>query len=62
VTARAQPRQAAIDRALKAAVKVGYEVRIEGTVIRLLPLAPGAGPTPAAEEADSDWDKHLGLR
>ena len=62
MTAPARFRQSDLDRAMKAAVKHGYEVRIEGSAIRLLPPAPGAGPTPAADQADSDWDKRLGLR
>jgi hypothetical protein len=62
MSAPARFRQADIDRAMKAAAKHGYEVRLEGSTIRLLPISPGAVPTPTADEADSDWDKRLGSR
>lgn len=62
MTRRATFSQATMDRAAKAAAKVGYEVRVEGYVIRLLPIDPSAVPTPAADQADSDWDKALGLK
>jgi hypothetical protein len=63
MTARAPFRQADLDRAMKAASKAGYEVRIEGGVIRLLPTGPDARPSSAilsAEEAEAAWDKALG--
>jgi hypothetical protein len=62
MSARASFRMGDLNRAMKAAAPFGYEVRIEGRVIRLLPTSPGAVPTPAADEADSDWDKRLGSR
>jgi hypothetical protein len=58
---RAVIRQADLNRALKAAAKLGYEVRVEGAVIRLLPASPQPAQAPA-DQADTDWDKALGLR
>lgn len=61
MTRRATIPQATLDRALKAAAKAGYEVRIEGAVIRLLPVTPGA-TLPSAETAEEAWDRALGLQ
>ena len=58
---RAVIRQADLNRAMKAAAKAGYEVRIEGATIRLLPIR-GAEALPSPDQADSDWDRKLGLR
>lgn len=53
--------QAEINRAVKAAAKVGYQVVIEGGLIRLLPM-DGNAPLPSAEQAEDAWDKALGTR
>ncbi len=60
--ARATVRTGDLNRYLEAAKKHGYAVEIRDGVVRLLPFAPGEVPTPAADEADSDWDKRLGIR
>jgi hypothetical protein len=59
---RAPITQAELNRALKAAAKIGYEVRVEGAIIRFLPIDPSAVPIPTASQADSDWDRALGLK
>jgi hypothetical protein len=60
---RAAFSQADINRAMKAAAKVGYRVEIEGGVIRLLP-AHGATalPSPDSDSGEAAWDKALGLQ
>lgn len=62
MSAKAAMKSGDLNRLLKAAKAHGFVVEIMGGVVRLLPFAPGAVPTPAADEADSDWDKRLGIR
>ena len=64
MTAPALFRQADIDRAVKAALKNGCQVVIEGQRLRILPIEPGS-PSSAPDqalEAEQQWDKALGLR
>ena len=62
MSARASIRAGDLNRLLKAAKAHGFAVEVRGDVVRLLPANQVASPTPAADEADSDWDKRLGIR
>lgn len=61
MSARAVIRQADLNRALKAAAKYGYEVRVEGAAIRFLPIegVPDASlPKPdSVAKAMAAWRK-----
>ncbi len=60
MTRRATFTQAELDRALRAAEKLGREVAIVGGVIRI--LAPGAGPgLPSTDDAEAEADKWFGV-
>lgn len=59
VSRRAAFSQADLNRAMRAAAPFGYEVRIEGGAIRLLPTSHEPSPSSAAQ-ADTDWDSAMG--
>lgn len=62
VTKPARFRLADLDRAVKVAKVHGYQVEVDGSVIRLLPTG-AAQPVPSApNQPDEDWDKALGLK
>lgn len=61
MTRRAPFSQAELDRAARAAAKAGLELRIVGNIMRLLPL-DGKTALPSDEDAESAWDKALGLQ
>lgn len=60
MTRRVTFTQAEINRAMKAAAPVGYEVRIEGDVMRLLPTTPDTAKAGDPLEAElAEWaSKH----
>lgn len=51
MTKRAVFRKADLNRAAQVAKELGFEVRVEGATIRLLPIAANS-PANAAEEAE----------
>lgn len=63
MSARAEIRQADLNRVLKAAKVHGFTVRIERGIVTLLPNAAApALPSHTDEEAEAEWDRGLGLQ